>query len=426
MTTVSIADIQVLPLEVKIADRIAESNGSIQFVSQLKYQSPQLTSPRPFESPPTSDTLTIIQYSPELGTLIGPSPTHSLLLSTLTTSKNPFFHEACVYLPRTDELYLTSNLLQSSSTSLYPTILISRLKLTRSPSSLQPNTIAKLDWAKLRPPPGIDMPNGGTAYREGILFCAQGSVVPGTGGIYYMPRTAPPQALVKGWYGREFNSVNDVVVTRDGGIWFTDPCYGFEQGFRRRPELPNQVYRFEPTTGECRVVAGEWERCCGICFSPDERRCYVTDTGMVHGDGTRDLMRPATIYVFDVVYEGGQPFLKGRRTFAFPTRGVPDGVRCDEHGNVYAGTGAGLEIWNEGGCLLGRIDVPGGKGIANFGFGKEGEIFLCGEQRLWVVQLDGGKVEERRRVEEEERRRVEREREEEAERRRVVEESEVD
>jgi gluconolactonase len=136
------------------------------------------------------------------------------------------------------------------------------------------------------------MPNGGVNYKDGLLLCAQGSPAPGTGGIYYMPRNAPPKALVTNWHGRDFNSVNDVVVSKkDGSIWFTDPCYGYEQGFRRRPELPNQVYRFEPESGELRAVAGEFERCNGICFGPGEERCYVTDTGMLYGDGGKDLQR---------------------------------------------------------------------------------------------------------------------------------------
>jgi gluconolactonase len=57
-----------------------------------------------------------------------------------------------------------------------------------------------------------------------------------------MPRTAgAPKALVTNFHGRDFNSPNDVVVAKDGAVWFTDPCYAFEQDFRARPKLPNQV-----------------------------------------------------------------------------------------------------------------------------------------------------------------------------------------
>ncbi|RDL39886.1 Calcium-dependent phosphotriesterase [Venustampulla echinocandica] len=386
MSTVTNKDIPIAPLKVQVVDRLAENNGSIK----------PPTTPQPQES---DDGITLIQYSDELEAIVGPSPKQSLLLSTAGSSNNPFFHEACVYIPTHDELYITSNLLQSTTTATYPTILISRIRLTRSSTG---NGIAALEWAKLRPPHGIDMPNGGVNYKDGILFCAQGSPSAGTGGLYYMPRNAPPKPVVTTFYGRDFNSVNDVVVSkRDGSIWFTDPCYGYEQGFRRNPELPCQAYRFDVNTGEVRCVADGFQMCNGIAFAPGEDVVYITDTGVIKGDGGFDLRRPATIYAFDVVrphlrssiqdppstLSSAQPYLTKKRVFAFAVQGVPDGIKCDTRGNVYAGCGDGIEVWNSDGCLLGRFVVPGGGGVANFCFGKEGEMFLCAEQRLWRVQL---------------------------------------
>ncbi|KAG9237394.1 D-lactonohydrolase-like protein-like protein [Amylocarpus encephaloides] len=369
MTTLKVSDLPVLPIEVKTIDRAAESNGSV----------------RPFSALPNSDELTILSYDQEFTQILGTNPTQSLLLSTTASTKNPFFHEACVFLPSQNELYITSNLLASTSSSAFPTILISRIKFTRAESS---NDIKSLEWAKLRPPPGIDMPNGGVNYKDGILFCAQGSPAPGTGGLYYMPLNAPPKPIVTNWHARDFNSVNDVVVSKkDGGIWFTDPCYGYQQGFRRRPELPNQVYRYDIENGECRVVADGFERCNGICFAPGEGKVYISDTGVVWGDGGRDLQRPATIYSFDVSPSNA---LTNRTLFAYAAQGIPDGIKCDTHGNVYSGTGAGVEVWNPSGSLIGTIVVPGGLGCANFCFGNEGEMFICGEQRLWRVQLGEG------------------------------------
>jgi gluconolactonase len=231
--------------------------------------------------------MSVLQYHASFGDLLGPAPTHSLLLSTESTSHNPFFHEACVFIPKHDEVYITSNLLQSTASSAFPTILISRVKLHRDEKS----NVYKVGWAKMRPPPGIDMPNGGVNYEDGILFCAQGTAQAGTGGIYYMPRGAPPKAMVTNFHGRDFNSVNDVVVSKDGCIWFTDPCYGHEQDFRPRPKLPNQVYRYDPKTGDLRMVADGFGRPNGICFDFNETVCYITDTDQIHGDGTKDLVR---------------------------------------------------------------------------------------------------------------------------------------
>lgn len=136
------------------------------------------------------------------------------------------------------------------------------------------------------------MPNGGVNYdSDSIIILSQGTARSGTGGVFHMPRGSDVRPLITNFHGRDFNSLNDVVVTRDGAIWFTDPSYGHEQDFRPRPKLPSQVYRFVPETGCIRVVADGMGKPNGLCFSPDERIIYITDTDHVQGDGGRDLSR---------------------------------------------------------------------------------------------------------------------------------------
>jgi gluconolactonase len=65
--------------------------------------------------------------------------------------------------------------------------------------------------------------------------------------------------------------------------------------------------------------------------------------------------------------------------------GIPDGIKCDMNGNVYSGCGDGVNVWSPGGVLLGRILVEGG--VANFCFGRGGEMFLLNENKLWRAQL---------------------------------------
>ena len=111
--------------------------------------------------------------------------------------------------------------------------------------------------------------------------------------------------------------------------------------------------------------------CNGLCFSPDFRGLYVTDTGAVRANGLSgefDPTRPSTIYAYDVAKDGKQ--LANRRTFAFCTSGVPDGIKCDEKGNVYAGCGDGIHVWNADGGLLGKIFTH--SMVANFNFSPHG------------------------------------------------------
>ena len=113
-----------------------------------------------------------------------------------------------------------------------------------------------------------------------------------------MMSSKPPYkryTILDNYHDRAFNSPNDVIVHSDGSLWFTDPIYGFEQGFKGTPQLPSQIYRFDPKTGDTRVVADGFGRPNGLCFSPDEKTLYVTDTDWIHGDGTTDDLRPSTM-----------------------------------------------------------------------------------------------------------------------------------
>lgn len=111
-------------------------------------------------------------------------------------------------------------------------------------------------------------------------------------------------------------------------------------------------------------------------------RCYLGRKNDEVDLGTR----PATIYAFDVPTRSSSVFLTNKRVFAYAAVGFPAGLKCDVYGNVYAGCGDGVEVWNAEGSLIGRILVEGG--VTSFCFGTDGEMFLCNEQRLWRVQFD--------------------------------------
>lgn len=93
-------------------------------------------------------------------------------------------------------------------------------------------------------------------------------------------------------------------------------------------------------------------------------------------------------YAFTVQHFSGQPFLTNRRLFAMADTGIPDGIKCDVHGNVYSGCGDGVSIWSPGGVLLAKILVEGG--VANFCFGREGQMYLLNETRLWRARIAEG------------------------------------
>ncbi|KAI1079127.1 calcium-dependent phosphotriesterase [Whalleya microplaca] len=341
--------------------------------------------------PTNADTIILKQYHPDFLGVIGREPSFSLLLSSADSSKNPFFHHACAYLPQQDELYVTSNLLQSANSSKLPIILISKVSFRRGPNpttadDASPQPISAVEWMKLRPPANMPMPAGAIAYQDGVLYCSQGALVPESGGLCHMPLGKPPVPILDTFFGTPFNSIHSVTQDRDGGLWFTDPCVGFELEFRPPPRLPNQVYRYHPRTGDLRAVADEFGRPTGIALSMDESTLYVTDTEAKRPDLTTDHQRAATIYAFDVIQRFNSPCLVNRRLFAYAISGVPMVVACDFTGNVYAACADGIEVWNPAGVALGLIEVPGG--CSSLCFGRQGELFVCAGQRLWRIQLE--------------------------------------
>ena len=233
--------------------------------------------------------------------------------------------------------------------------------------------------------------------------------------------------MLTNFHGRSFNGPYAVIAHSDRSLWFTDPGPGAGAGGNgnrnagRGAGLPQHVYRFEPGTGDCRVVADGFDGLGALCFAPDERTLYVCDMGAVRSGGTTNAARSATVYAYSVVCpyrnlnpkltnnnntnnnnnnEGqpaaaaaaaaaASPFLTNRRVFAYVATGVPRGIRCDGFGNVWAGCGDGVNVWDRGGRLLGKVLVAGG-GVSGLCWGEGGEMWIAGGERLWRVEVGEG------------------------------------
>jgi gluconolactonase len=190
--------------------------------------------------------------------------------------------------------------------------------------------------------------------------------------------------LADRYRGKRLNSPNDVVVKSDGSIWFSDPPYGIQtdyEGGRRASELPANLYRLDPVDGSLEVVCGDIAGPNGLCFSPDERRLYIADTGVQF-----DPDSPRRILLFDVAGDGRT--LANRRDFHTVSPGHADGIRCDEDGNVWAAAGDGVHCIAADGTVLGRIKVP--CTVSNFCFGDRhrSRLFLCASQTLYAIWIN--------------------------------------
>jgi gluconolactonase len=174
------------------------------------------------------------------------------------------------------------------------------------------------------------------------------------------------------------------VVKSDGSIWFTDPLYGIStdyEGGRQVSEQPPAVYRFDPVSGDIRIVANDFDGPNGLAFSPDESRLYIAETG----DQTQQSPRQH-IRLFDVSPDGTT--LSGGDVFHKIEPGYCDGMRVDEDGNVWSSAADGVHCIDPEGKLLGKILVP--HRVANITFGglAKNRLFIGASATLYAIFLN--------------------------------------
>jgi len=223
--------------------------------------------------------------------------------------------------------------------------------------------------------------NGHTVDRQGRLVSCQH----GYRSVTRTEHDGTVTTLADRFDGKRFNSPNDVVVSSDGAIWFTDPAYGIDsdyEGHQAEPELDGcHVYRIDPVSGAVTKVADDFVRPNGLAFSPDETQLYITDTG--HPD--------RHCRVFDVDLATGT--LKGGTVWAKATNGGFDGFRFDTEGRCWMSAGDGVHCIDADGTLLGKVLVP--EPVANVVFGgiKRNRLFIAATSSLYSVLLPVNGVE---------------------------------
>ena len=179
------------------------------------------------------------------------------------------------------------------------------------------------------------------------------------------------------------NAPNDIVTHQDGSIWFTDPGYGIinnYEGDRATQELPTAVYRIDATSGNTDIVASGMDRPNGLCFSPDYKKLYVSDSGSEN---------PKVIYVYEVSSDGKS--LGEGSIFVETGEDSSDGIRCDTDGNLWATSQHGtnsITVYNESSLPIGRIHLPEVPSNLTFGGRKKNRLFITASQSLYSVYTD--------------------------------------
>jgi gluconolactonase len=231
-------------------------------------------------------------------------------------------------------------------------------------------------------------PRGGEPGSNGLTLDREGRLVICQHGDRRIARMDAPtsnpapkfSSVADRFQGARFNSPNDLVFHSNGDLYFTDPPYGLiKQAEDPAREMTYQGVFRRSRSGELTLVTREMTRPNGIAFSPDEKKLYVAQS-----DPAAPIWR-----VFDAAADGS---FKSSRIFfdasalSKTRKGLPDGMKVDVAGNLFATGPGGVLVLSPEGKHLGTILT--GQATGNCAFGDDGRtLYITADMYLMRVKL---------------------------------------
>jgi len=219
--------------------------------------------------------------------------------------------------------------------------------------------------------------NGLTLDPQGrVTFCEHGDRR-----VSRLEKEGGKKTLVDNYQGKRLNSPNDAVYKSNGDLYFTDPPYGLPKHFddaRRELDFCG-VYRLSKD-GPLTLLTKEMTRPNGIAFSPDEKTLYVAQSDP----------RAAVWKAFDVKPDGtldkGRVFFEATSWAKNGQKGLPDGLKVDRAGNLFATGPGGVHVFAADGSHLGTFAT--GEATANCAWGGDGSmLYITADMYLVRVKL---------------------------------------
>ena len=186
--------------------------------------------------------------------------------------------------------------------------------------------------------------------------------------------------LASHYEGKRFNSPNDAVYHSNGDLYFTDPPYGLEKRMDDpAKELDFQgVYRLSKD-GKVTLLTKELSRPNGIAFSPDEKTLYVANSDpkraiwMAYNVHKNGLLGKGRLF-YDVTEWVGK------------RKGLPDGMKVDHAGNLFATGPGGVWVFDARGEHLGTLMT--GQATSNCAFGNDGStLYITADMHILRIRL---------------------------------------
>lgn len=224
------------------------------------------------------------------------------------------------------------------------------------------------------PEPGS---NGLNVNKRGeITFCEHGDRR-----ISVLTKNGGKRTLVDNYHGKRLNSPNDSAFKSNGDLYFTDPPYGLPKNWddsRRELDFCG-VYRLA-ADGKLTLLTKEMTRPNGIAFSPDEKTLYVAQSDP----------EAAIWMAYDVKPDGtlgqGRKFFDATPWVKEGKKGLPDGMKVDASGNLFATGPGGLHIFAPDGTHLGTFET--GQATGNCAWGDDGStLYINADMYLVRIRL---------------------------------------
>ena len=228
---------------------------------------------------------------------------------------------------------------------------------------------------------GSDAPAGAFIGSNGLTRDAQGRLTiceHGNARVSRLEDDGSLTVLAARFEGKRLNSPNDLVYHSSGALYFTDPPYGMPlQDEDPKKELPfNGVYRRD-RDGALHLLADNLTRPNGLAFSPDERVMYVSNS-----DAARKIWMRYEVSTAGAL-EYGEVFFDATAETA---DGLPDGLKVDVDGNVFATGPGGIRVFTAGGVHLGTVPVP--ESPANLHWGGDGRtLYITAQTSLYSLDV---------------------------------------
>jgi gluconolactonase len=176
------------------------------------------------------------------------------------------------------------------------------------------------------------------------------------------------EVLADKWDGKRFNAPNDIVVSKSGHAYFTDPAFGNQQDTRELDFYG--VYHIAPK-GRLSVVAKPAGRPNGIALSPNGRILYVANSD------------ERNIRAYDLDHDG-EP--SNERVAVSNIDGIPDGIRAGDNGKLYVAA-KGVAVYSPEGKLLMTIPVAETPSNCVFGDADLQTLYITARTSLYRVRL---------------------------------------